>query len=246
MSEQTREYQLAQTFVTLADTLVAEYDIVDVLQTLVEQASRILAASDAGILLPNDAGDLEVVASTSERSHLISLLQLRADEGPCVDAFNTGKTYAVDDIAATGSRWPTFESSATAVGYRSMYAIPMRFREETIGSLNVFSDRLGPLPSPDMVIATALTDIATVTLIQERALREANIARSQLQRALESRIVIEQAKGVIAHREQVDMDEAFALLRSEARASRRRLSLVAQEVIDAAIGIDGTDRQRRG
>lgn len=234
MIAQTREAQLAQTFVALADTLVNDYDMVDVLQTLVEQSSRILEAADAGLLLPNASGDLEVVASTSERSHLVSLLQLRADEGPCVDAYETGSVVSVDDIASSAARWPTFAESAASVGYRALYAIPMRFRDDVIGSLNLFSDRAGPLPANDLTIARALTDIATISLIQERALRDANIARDQLQRALDSRVLIEQAKGVLSHSEQVDMDEAFRLLRHRARSSGRRLSVVAQEVIDSA------------
>lgn len=234
MTAQTREAQLAHTFVTLADTLVADYDIVDVLQTLVEQSSRILEAADAGILLPNASGELEVVASTSERSHLISLLQLRADEGPCVDAYTSGKVVSVDNIAATYARWPSFATAAEAVGYQSMYAIPMRLRTETIGSLNLFSDRAGPMPSADTTIARALADVATISILQERALRESDIAREQLQRALDSRVLIEQAKGVLAHTERIEMDEAFAMLRSRARSSGRRLSLVAQEIIDAA------------
>lgn len=235
MAAQTREAQLAHTFVTLADTLVADYDIVDVLQTLVEQTAVILESADAGILIPNSHGDLEVVASTSERSQLISLLQLRVDEGPCVDAYATGKIIAVDNIASTYARWPAFAESAAAVGYQAMYAIPMRLRNETIGSLNLFTDRVGPMPSADTTIARALTDVATISILQERALRESDIARDQLQRALDSRVLIEQAKGVLAHLEQVEMDEAFALLRSRARSSGRHLSVVAQEVIDAAI-----------
>lgn len=235
MTLESRESELAQTFVSLADTLVAEYDIVDVLQTLTEQTSHILEAADAGILLPGPSGDLTVVASTSERSHLVSLLQTRADEGPCVEAYETGDVVSVDDIAATSARWPTFAANAAGLGYRSMYAIPMRFQDETIGSLNLFRDRVGPLPAGDRAVGKALTDIATVSLVQERALREANIARDQLQRALESRVVIEQAKGVIAHREQVDMDEAFSRLRTRARSSGRRLSVVAQEVVDSAV-----------
>ena len=235
MTTQTREARLAHTFVTLADTLVADYDIVDVLQTLVEQASGILEASDAGILIPNAVGDLEVLASTSERSQLISLLQLRVDEGPCVDAYNSGNIVAVDNIASTYARWPQFATSAAAVGYQAMYAIPMRLRDETIGSLNLFSDRVGPMPSADTTIARALTDVATISILQERALREADIAREQLQRALDSRVLIEQAKGVLSHLEQIAMDEAFALLRHRARSSGRRLSVVAREVIDAAV-----------
>ncbi|MCS5721822.1 GAF and ANTAR domain-containing protein [Herbiconiux sp. CPCC 203407] len=234
MTGQTREAQLAETFVDLADTLVADFDVVDLLHVLVERTVHILDAADAGILLPNGDGVLEVIASTSERSHLIGLLQLDAHEGPCVDAYTSGTIVAVDNIASTYARWPTFATDASTLGYQSMYAIPMRLRHETIGSLNLFSDRTGPLDPKDTTTARALADVATIGILQERAIREADIAREQLQHALNSRVVIEQAKGVLAHTESLDMHDAFALLRDRARRTGRRLSDVAQEVIDAA------------
>ncbi|MCS5721022.1 GAF and ANTAR domain-containing protein [Herbiconiux sp. CPCC 203407] len=234
MTVPAREELITETFVDLADTLVDDYDVIDLLHTLVERAAGILEAADAGILLPNASGSLEVVASTSERSHLISILQLRAEEGPCVDAYTTGKIVAVDNIASTYARWPTFATSAASVDYQSMYAIPMRLRNQTIGSMNLFSDRLGPMEPKDTAVAKALTDVATISILQERALRESDIAREQLQHALDSRVVIEQAKGVLAQTERVDMHEAFTLLRNRARHSGRRLSVVAQEIIDAS------------
>ncbi|MFB2597329.1 ANTAR domain-containing protein [Herbiconiux sp. P17] len=234
MTGRTREEQLADAFVSLADTLVADYDIVELLHTLVERSASILGAADAGILLPADDGDLEVIASTSERSHLISLLQLSSGEGPCVDAYATGRVVSVDDIAATSARWPRFATQAAGLGYRSMYAIPMRLRDRTIGSLNLFSDTLGPIVPQDASAAQALADVATIGILQERALREADLARDQLQHALNSRVLIEQAKGVIAHTDGVDMDEAFRRLRSRARDSGQLLSIVAHEVVESA------------
>lgn len=236
MTAPTREALLAETFVDIADTLVADYDIVDLLHTLVGRVTQILDAKDAGILLPNGHGALEVIASTSERSHLIGLLQLDAAEGPCVDAFDTGKIVAVENIAATYARYPTFATDAAAVGYQSMYAIPMRLRDETIGSLNLFSDRTGPMDAQDTAVARSLADVATIGILQERAIRQADIARDQLQHALNSRVLIEQAKGVLSQTENLTMDEAFVLLRNRARQSGRRLTSVAEEVIGAASG----------
>ena len=236
MTATTREQQLSETFVRLADTLIEDYDIVDLLHTLVERTAHILEAADAGILLPDADGNLEVVASTSERSHLIGLLQLEAGEGPCVDAYQSGQVVAVDDIASVYARWPKFATLAGAQGYQSMYAIPMRLRAETIGSLNLFNDRLGPIAAEDSAAARALTAAATIGILQERALRESDIARAQLQRALDSRVLIEQAKGVISHQHQVDMDEAFARLRATARNSGRLLSDVARSVVEGAHG----------
>jgi len=230
----TREQELVETFVGLADTLVAGYDVVDFMHTLVERTAKILQAVDAGILLPDRSGDLEVIASTSERSQLIGLLQLRADEGPCVEAYRTGKVVSVGRIAETYARWPSIAAQASAVGYQSMHAIPLRLRSETIGSLNLFSDMPGPLDPDDVAAAQGLADIATIGILQERSLREANDAREQLQHALDSRIVIEQAKGVIAQTANVSMEDAFRQLRDLARRSGRLLSVVAGEVVAAA------------
>ncbi|MCS5718712.1 GAF and ANTAR domain-containing protein [Herbiconiux sp. CPCC 205763] len=234
MTRRTREEQLAEAFVSLADTLVADYDVVELLHTLVVRSAEILGVADAGILLPADDGNLEVIASTSERSHLIGLLQLSSGEGPCVDAYATGHQVSVDDIAATSLRWPRFAARAGSLGYRSMYALPMRLRDRTIGSLNLFSDELGPADPRDMAAAQALADVATIGILQERALREADVARDQLQHALNSRVIIEQAKGVIAHTDGVDMEEAFRLLRARARNSGQMLSIVAHDVVESA------------
>jgi transcriptional regulator with GAF, ATPase, and Fis domain len=236
MTAETREQQFATTFIQLADTLVDDYDVVDLLHTLVEKCTHLLGAADAGILLPDNTGALSVVASTSERSHLIGLLQLDAGEGPCVDAYETGNVVAVEDIAATYARWPTFATEAATLNYKSMYAIPLRLRAETIGSLNLFSDQPGPLDDTLSAAARAFADIATIGILHERTVRESDIARQQLQRALDSRVVIEQAKGIISHSDQVTMDEAFAKLRAQARSTNQRLSDVARQTIDAARG----------
>jgi transcriptional regulator with GAF, ATPase, and Fis domain len=226
-----RERQLLDTFVELADTLVVGYDVVDLLHTLVERCALILDATDAGLLLPDETGHLQVVASTSERSQLISLLQLRADEGPCVDAYETGTLVTVDNIAATYARWPEFAMSASDVGYQSMHAIPLRLRGETIGSLNLFRDTAGALDPDDAAAAQALADVATIGILQERALRQADIAREQLQHALNSRVLIEQAKGVLSQVEGISFAEAFDQMRSRARNSGTRLSVVAEQII---------------
>jgi transcriptional regulator with GAF, ATPase, and Fis domain len=231
MMDPGRQRQLLQTFVDLADTLVADYDVVDVLHMLVERCAVILHATDAGILLPNAHGELEVIASTSERSHLISILQLRAEEGPCVDAFETGRLVTVDDIASTYARWPTFAAAAAQSDYQSMHAIPLRLRDETIGSLNLFRDAPGGFGADDAAAARALADVATIGILQERAIRESGIAQEQLQRALDSRVLIEQAKGVLAQAQGIDVSEAFQQLRSQARSTGTRLSVVAELVI---------------
>ncbi|MET1016228.1 GAF and ANTAR domain-containing protein [Leifsonia flava] len=231
---QSREHRLVEAFVSLADSMVVGYDIVDLLHTLVEECKDILDATDAGIILADESGVLEVIASTSERSALIGLMQLGAGEGPCVEAYETGETVSVPDIAAIYARWPRFSVEASDLGYASVHAIPLRLRGDTVGSLNLFRDGPGELTDQDAVAARGLADVATVSILHERALRESSIARAQLQHALSSRVIIEQAKGVLSHSENIDMDEAFRRIRESARSSNRRLSDVARDVVDAA------------
>ncbi len=232
MNTQPREALLAETFVILADSMVAGYDVVDLLQTLVERCAVLFDAADAGIILANESGDLEVIASTSERSHLIELMQLRADEGPCVEAYATGKVVSVGALADVASRWPAFATRAGELGYASVHSMPLRLRTETIGALNLFRESPGELSPQDAAAAQAMADVATIGILQERAFREADLARSQLRHALESRVVIEQAKGVVAHTGNVDMDEAFRLIRAHARANGELLDSVARAVIE--------------
>ncbi|MDT3316984.1 GAF and ANTAR domain-containing protein [Microbacterium sp. KSW4-11] len=234
MGSDTREMQLIETFVEIADTMVGGYDVVDLLYRLVSRCSDIFDAADAGILLRTEGHPLEVVASTTERSQLISLLQLTADEGPCVDAYRTGEPVTVSDIDGIRARWPDFAARAGALGYRWMYAVPLRLRDEVIGSLNLFGDGTESLSPEDARAVRGLADIATIGILHEQAFREADVARRQLQRALDSRVVIEQAKGVLAHAHQIDMDEAFQRLRDRARSSRRRLADLARDVVENA------------
>jgi len=231
MVTQTREGQLVETFVTLADTLVVGYDIVDLLQTLVEKCVPLFAASAAGIILSAGDGELEVVASTNERGRLVEILQLRSGSGPCVECLTTGRAVAVGDIDAVGPKWPRFRAGALEQGFASMIAVPLRLRTTTIGSLNIFWDRLGALGDADIVTVQALADVATIGILQERAIRESDDARQQLQHALNSRVLIEQAKGALAFTHSANMDEAFALLRDYARRNGIPLVDVAERVV---------------
>lgn len=227
----TREDQLLQTVSTLADSLVDDFDIVDLLQHLVEESARIFDAAEAGILLVGPRGVLEVIASTSERSEFIGLLQLRAGEGPCVEAIRTGEVVSVEDLNNIADRWPLFAVDAHKSGFSSLHAIPMRLRDSVIGSVNLFRDRTGELNRADAAAAKTLADIATISILQQRLVEEAVIAQGQLQRALDSRVVIEQAKGYIAQSHGLDMEQAFALIRRHARSTQKRLSDVAAEII---------------
>lgn len=227
----TRENHLLHTVAALADSLVADFDVVDLLQLLVEESTALFDASAAGILLISPAGHLEVIASSNERSEFVGLMQLRAGDGPCVDAVMTGTVISVPDLDSSAGRWPAFAADARRSGYAAVHAIPMRLRDSTIGSLNLFRDRVGELNAPDAVAARTLADIATISILQQRLVEEATIAQAQLQRALDSRVLIEQAKGYLAQSHNLDMDAAFQKLRAHARSTQRRLADVAGEVV---------------
>lgn len=235
MVTKTREGQLVETFVTLADTLVADYDIVDLLHTLVEKCAALLDASAAGIILSAGDGALEVVASTNERSRLVEILQLRAGSGPCVESFTTGHAVSIPDIDLLGDKWPRFQSGALEQGFASMHAVPLRLRDTTIGSLNLFWDRIGGLSDVDTLAVQALADVATIGILQERAIRESDVVRQQLQYALSSRVMIEQAKGVIAYINDVHMGDAFTLIRDYARRNGVPLADVAEQIVNRTL-----------
>jgi transcriptional regulator with GAF, ATPase, and Fis domain len=237
MTESTREQQLLQTFAALADTLVADYDVVDLMQTLVDRCLLLLDVTAAGILLADDQGDLELVVSTSEASRLVETMQLSADAGPCIECFRTGRAVAIDDIRSSPAEWQPFRDQALDQGFLSVQALPLRLRESTIGTLNLMRTVSGPLPEGDLIAAQALADVATIGIIQERTLREAETVREQLQNALSTRIVIEQAKGVVAHQRSVTTEQAFEVIRSYARSHRQSLTFVATELVNRRLSL---------
>ncbi|TFD78293.1 GAF and ANTAR domain-containing protein [Cryobacterium fucosi] len=232
MIDGTREDRLIDTFATLADTLVAGYDVVELLQTLVESCASLFDITAAGVLLLDVDGQLEVVASTSEASRLVEVMQLSARAGPCVECFTTGTVVSLPNVEDSPPGWQRFRDSAREQGFAAVYAVPLRLRETTIGALNLLSSVPGALRQQDVRAAQALADVATIGILQERTLRESNTVREQLTNALNSRVLIEQAKGVIAQSRGVSMEEAFVLLRNYARSNRLMLSQVAQGLVD--------------
>lgn len=237
MKTLTREQRLVATFVTLADSLVDEFDVVDVLQRLVEECTSLFDAAAAGILLLSPSNHLEVIASTSERTELVELMQLRVGQGPCVEAATTGEVVSVGDIDAIAERWPGFAADARESGFASIHAIPLRLRESTLGSLNLFRDQPGGLNHADAVAAQALADIATISILQQRIVQESELTQAQLQRALDSRVVIEQAKGYLAQSQDIAMDVAFSRIRSYARSTQTRIGVVAAEVVAGRLSL---------
>lgn len=232
MTESTREAALVDAFTTLADSLVAGFDVIELLQSLVETCHDLLDVSEGGILLADDSGELEVVASTSEATSLVETMQLDAEEGPCWECFRTGKVVSVTSLDEGDARWPRFARVAREQGFRSVHAVPLRLRETVIGTLNLLRHEPGELNERDVRVAQALADVATIGIVQERTLRESTVVQAQLQSALTTRVVIEQAKGVLAHTHDVSTDEAFELMRSHARRTRTRLADVARGLVE--------------
>lgn len=232
MTTPARERVLAETLVLLADTLVVGYDLVELLHTLVERCADIVGAADAGILLADPDGYLEVVAATSEAARVVELRQIRGVGGPSLEAYASGRVATVADVADVEERWPDVARAARDAGYARIDSVPMRLRAESIGALTLYRATLAPLDAADLTAAQALADVATIGILHERAFREADLTRRQLQRALESRVVIEQAKGIIAQTHDLGVDAAFALLRAHARSAGERLHDVARDVVE--------------
>jgi transcriptional regulator with GAF, ATPase, and Fis domain len=225
---------LSGTFVELADTMVADFDVIDFLHILTDRSVSLLAVSAAGVMLADPRGELRVAAASSEAAGLMELFQLQNDEGPCLDCFRTGRPVTAADLTGPDQRWPQFAAAAARAGFRVVEALPMRLRNEVIGALNLFGAAAEPLSPADLRVGQALADVATIGLLQERAVRRVETVAEQLQGALNSRVVVEQAKGKLAERLSIDMDAAFGLLRAYARNSNQRLTDVARNFVDSA------------
>lgn len=236
-----RERQLVDAFVTVADSLVRDYDLIGLLQSLVDRSIGLFDASAAGIVLGSATDGYEVVASTSERSQFVGLMQLRADEGPCVEAITTGRVVSVESPDEIRSRWPLFASASQGLGFVAVHAIPLRLRDDTIGSLNLFRDREGELNGADAVAAQALADVATISILQERAVSDLSVTKLQLQKALDSRVLIEQAKGVVAHTHDLDMEAAYRLIRHQARTTQTKIAELARAVVEDGLVLELTE-----
>lgn len=240
----TREAVLARTLVELADTLVDDFDVIDLLIRLADRCVEVVDAQAAGIMLAASEGQLRVMASSSEAMRTLELFEIQAQEGPCLDSYRTGRPVVNQDLAAADGRWPRFAAEAVAAGFQSVQALPMRLRGSVIGALNLFRAGPGEMGPADIEVAQAFADVATIALLQHRAAQEAQVINEQLTHALNSRVVIEQAKGMVAERLDHDMEASFAVLRAHARNHNLRLVDVAEGVIGGTLAASELDRAK--
>lgn len=237
-AEPSRESKVIETFLELADTLVEDFDIIDSLTILAARCVEILDTAATGILLADSDGILRVIAASSEQARLLELFQLQNDEGPCMEAFATGQSVIDIELRSTSKRWPRFTPYAIDAGYESVYAIPLRLRGNIIGALNLLRVDNGPLDVGDVALAQALADIATITILQAAAATEARRREEQLQHALDSRIIIEQAKGMLAEHATIDMSSAFDRIRAHARNTNTKLTDVAAGIVSSQLHLN--------
>jgi hypothetical protein len=228
----SREQLLSRTFVGVADTLVDDYDVIELLDRLAGYTVELLAADAAGILLVDPQHGLRVVASSNEDAELMELLQLQADQGPCVDCVRSGAPVSVANLADTAGRWPVLAAAMTTRGvFRSVHALPLRLRGEAIGAMNLFRHQPGALPEADLALGQALADVSTIGILSERAIRRGELLNEQLHTVLSSRGLIEEAKGIVAQHGGLSMNAAFDRLRCYSRNRNQRLSQVARQVV---------------
>jgi GAF domain-containing protein len=236
--------RLAEVFVEVADTLVDDFDLIEFLRTVTARAAELVDVAAAGLLLADARGRLQFMAASDERTRLLELFQLQHREGPCLDSFTTGTAVVNADLRAAADRWPVFAPHAAELGYRSVHAIPLRLRTQVIGALNLFGTDTGNLGPDEVRVVQALADVATIGLLQEQAIHRAEILTEQLQGALNSRVVIEQAKGALARTHGIGVDQAFDLLRGYARNHNLKLVDLAGTVLTDPTTVPQLTRRR--
>lgn len=236
-----RESLIVATLVELADNLVDNYDIIDILTLLSNRCVETIDVSSAGVMLCLPGGELQFVAASSESMHLMELFQIQANEGPCVDCYNDGVAIVNRELIDADERWPRFTPQALEQGFRSVHCLPMRLRGRTIGALNLFRSESGLLTENDILVAQGLADVATIAILQHQSVVGAKLLNDQLSYALNSRIVIEQAKGMIAQFAGGDMEDSFARLRNHARNHNKKLTDVARGIVEGSLPLGSTE-----
>ena len=231
----TREAEVARSFVALASSLANGYDVVDLLDELTSDCARLLNVASAGLLLADGRGVLHVMAASSEETRQLEIFQLQRDDGPCLECYSGGAPVAVADLEQVADRWPQFVPAALAAGFASVHALPMRLRDNVLGALGLFGTSVGSLSEDDLALGQALADVASVALVQERAAADQTAVTEQLQTALTGRVVLEQAKGILAQLGGLAMTDAFAMLRTYSRDHNLRLTRVAEAIVGRSL-----------
>ncbi|WP_331445101.1 GAF and ANTAR domain-containing protein [Streptomyces xanthochromogenes] len=234
MIDMIREQRLAEIFMEVADSLTDDFDVLDLLQRLSTRCVELLDVSAAGILLADAVGELQMVAASDEHTRLLELFALQHDQGPCVECYRSGTARTNIDLNSHGATasWPRFAARARETGYVATHAIPLRLRDRNIGALNLFQKTPHLLGESEIALAKALAGVATITILQQRTLEQSHIERTQLQTALNSRILVEQVKGILCERWGTSPDEAFSAFRGYARSHHLRLADFAAAIID--------------
>jgi transcriptional regulator with GAF, ATPase, and Fis domain len=240
---QDRDRLLARVFVRLADTLVDDFDIVEFLHELCTDVVQLVGAETAGVMLADTRGGLRLLASSEERMRVLEVFELQSKQGPCLDAYRTRDTVAA--AIEDGARlWPSFAPYAAQLGFRYMCAVPLQLRDITIGALNLFRSTNEPFAEADLEIAQAMAKVAATGLLQRRILSEGNLVSAQLRAALQSRITIEQAKGVLAEQLDLSVDDAFQRMRRHARNTNQKLTDLARDVATKRVDASAFATQR--
>ncbi|MEU9187598.1 GAF and ANTAR domain-containing protein [Streptomyces sp. NPDC048484] len=240
----TREERLLAAVIDAVDTLVDDFDLIDFLHTLCDRCTELLDVAAVGVMLEDPGGNLQLIAASDEHTRLLELFALQHDEGPCVECHRNGMVRLNIDLASPAQTgpFPVFASRARKAGFLITHALPMRLREDVIGALNLFDSRAQNLSPADARVAQALADVATIAILQHRTIAHANQQRAQMQAALTSRIVIEQAKGILAERWETGVDAAFDALRGHARSHRLGLTQLSRQLVDGQLDTDGIQR----
>jgi GAF domain-containing protein len=240
-----REHEMADVFVELADTLVDDFDVVEYLDALTRRCVELFDVDVASLLLADQRGEVGTLASSAEESVLTDVLEMQSREGPSVECFRTAEVVSHPDLTAADGRWPAFAPAAVRAGLRSVTALPMRLRNDVIGALNLFRAGTGELAYDDLRVAQAMANVATIGLLQERAISRQQVLAEQLQTALNSRVMIEQAKGVLSERLKLDMNASFTTLRTYARSHNLLLSAVARSVVEGELTPPPSDEKKK-
>ncbi|MFF5127103.1 ANTAR domain-containing protein [Streptomyces syringium] len=239
MKTMAREDRVLEVVVGAVDTLVEDFDLIDFLHMLCDRCVELLDVKAVGVMLADPGGNLEVIAASDEHTRLLELFALQHDQGPCVECHRTGTARLDIDLTSpeTVAAFPEFAARARRTGFTFTHALPMRLRDDVVGAMSLFQHSRRPLTTADVRLAQTLADVATIAILQQRTIEHASVERNQLEAALHSRILIEQAKGILAERRQTSVDEAFEILRGYARPRQLRLVELCRQVVNGELDI---------